>query len=230
MTKIIAALDFQTKSELTEFLKETHQELQWVKIGMELFYSLGADAISIVKEYQLKVFLDLKIHDIPNTAMGATKSLSRLGVDMLNFHLSGGEQMLKSVQNLTQDWQKRPLLIGVSVLTSMNQLDLKSIGINSDIQLQVQNLAAMAQRCKLDGIVCSALEVKDLKMMFPNLKYVTPGIRIVQNQDDQSRVCTPRAAKEMGSDFLVIGRPITQSNDPLTTIKSIKQELEAPHE
>lgn len=215
--RIIVALDFQTKEEVVSLVEASQGELQYAKVGMELFYSLGADIINYLKDQGLKVFLDLKVHDIPNTAAGALKSLSKLEVDMVNVHASGGIKMMQAAKEALSQADSKPLIIGVTQLTSTDQDMLNNeLNISGSTQDAVINLAKNAKTAGLDGVVASPLEVSNIKETCgKDFITVTPGIRLAGNsQDDQKRITTPAEAFRNGSDYIVIGRPITQSSDP----------------
>lgn len=233
--KIIVALDMQNQKSLDHFLQQMQGNLKYVKIGMELFYTFGPDIIRRLKEMKLKVFVDLKIHDIPNTAFRAIKTLTAHGVDMLNVHAIGGKKMLefarKGLQEALLENSKLtpPLLIAVTHLTSMAQEDLAELGIEEKLDQSILSLAGLALQAKLDGVVCSSHEVSLLKNTFDkNFITVTPGIRLKEDERaDQKRVMTPKEAFLQGSDYIVIGRSITNANDPREKFQRILEELYA---
>lgn len=228
MEQVILALDFPSLKMAESFLPNL-PELVWVKVGMELYYHQGPQVIYRLKELGYKVFLDLKLHDIPNTVKQATRALVGSGVDMLNFHAFGGRAMLEAaVEGAHQAPGPNPLLIGVTILTSTDQQVLTAeLGINRGISETVLAYAHLVQAAGLDGVVCSAQETKLLKKeLGPDLLTVTPGIRLAgANPDDQKRITTPQEAKLNGSDFLVIGRALTQAKDPQATWSQIKAQL-----
>lgn len=232
--KVIVALDISDFEELQKFLTLVSGELEWVKVGLELFYSLGEKAIKEIKNHKLNIFLDLKIHDIPNTASRATRALAMQGVDMINLHASGGYEMMKTCRQQIDDLMAhkkiphRPKLMAVTQLTSTSQQILNNeILIQQNINDVVLSYAQMAKEAGLDGIICSANEVPFIKKELGSaFECVTPGIRLNNNViDDQKRIMTPAKAVKNGSDYLVIGRPITQADDPLQALKLIKDEM-----
>lgn len=228
MDKIILALDFPTLAEAETCLQKL-PELTWVKVGMELFYAEGPQVIRNLKDRGYKVFLDLKLHDIPNTVYSATKSLLSLGADMLNYHVAGGKAMLAAaVQASTEMPGKQPILIGVTQLTSTDQITLeREIGITRPLAEVVLSYASLAKETGLHGVVCSALETTAIKgQMGADFITVTPGIRLeTADTQDQKRVVTPKQALEYGSDFLVIGRPLTKAAQPTAAWEEIKRQL-----
>jgi len=226
VTPIIVALDFADQNDALNLAHQLNPKLCRVKVGKELFVSAGPSIIKQLHQLGFEVFLDLKFHDIPITTAKAVKAAAGLGVWMVNVHLTGGLNMLNACQEALSNLQTKPLLIGVTVLTSMKNEDLPTIGINSSALEQVLNLANLAKQANLDGLVCSAHEAKSLKQQFADLKLVTPGIRLSDSpQDDQNRVFTPLDALKAGSDYLVIGRPITQATNPAAVLHSIYQQI-----
>lgn len=224
--KIIVALDTQDPPKLDHMLNSLRGEKIWVKIGMELFYSMGSDVIFKAKEYGLNVFLDLKLHDIPNTVAQAIKSLSKLPIDMINVHAAGGKEMMTRSYEMLSEMQHRPLLIAVTQLTSTTQLQMnEEQNIQGPIENSVLTYAKLAKESRLDGVVCSPLEVKLIKNHLGiNFLTITPGIRpIGENLNDQKRVTTPEEALLLGTDYMVIGRPITASNNPKEALQNILQ-------
>ena len=174
------------------------------------------------------VFLDLKFHDIPNTTAKAVAAAANMGVWMVNVHASGGQRMMEAAAEAVQRFEKKPILIGVTVLTSMEQQDLAGIGLDITPQQQVERLAKLTQQSGLDGVVCSAQEAQSLKQLCgADFQLITPGIRpSFAQQGDQRRVMTPSQAMEAGVDYMVIGRPITQAADPIGALTLIEQELQ----
>lgn len=222
--KIIVALDTQDPSKLNHLFNSLKGENIWVKIGMELFYSMGSDAIFKAKDYGLNVFLDLKLHDIPNTVAQAIKSLSKLPIDMINVHASGGKEMMSRSYEALSNVAHRPLLIAVTQLTSTTQLQMnEEQNIQGSIENSVLTYAKLAKESHLDGVVCSPLEVKLIKLhLGTDFLTITPGIRpIGENLNDQKRVTTPEEAHFLGTDYMVIGRPITASNNPKEALQNI---------
>lgn len=223
--RIIVALDLQGRDEVFQALAKIPQA-SYVKVGMELFYSVGPDLIKELKDRGLKVFLDLKIHDIPNTAEGAISSLSKSGCDILNLHCAGGLEMMQRARRALEG---DTMLIGVTQLTSTNQYVLNNqLKISGTVEECVLHYAALAQQGGLHGVVCSPNEVKIIKEhLGEEFLTVTPGVR-PQGSDtqDQKRVMTPAEAIKAGSDYLVIGRPILKHPNPEQAFNDILQEIE----
>lgn len=227
-SKIIVALDYETEAEALRLVDQIDPSLCRLKVGKEMFTSLGINFVKQLHERQFDVFLDLKYHDIPNTVARAVRSAADLGVWMVDLHASGGLAMMEEAKKILEPYGKdAPLLIAVTVLTSMEDLDLLQIGINASPLEQVIRLSHLAQRAGLDGVVCSPQEVEILrKNLGADFKLVTPGIRPIGSDfGDQRRVMTPAAAVRSGSDYLVIGRPITQAQDPAEVLRSINASL-----
>ena len=225
--RIVVALDVSTATELRELVKQIPNTHCRVKIGKELFTSIGPLAIEICHDAGLEVFLDLKFHDIPNTCAKAVRAAARWGVWMTNVHCSGGTDMMRAAREILEGEAHRPLLIGVTVLTSMSGSDLQELGVSRDLESQVDHLAGLANASGLDGVVCSARETQRLRQSLgTDFCLVTPGIRTSwAAADDQNRIVTPKDAVANGSDYLVIGRPITASDHPETAIARIVEEL-----
>lgn len=225
--QIIVALDFSTEKSCLEFLDRIDPMRCRVKVGKELFTRCGPELIKQIRSRSFDVFLDLKFHDIPNTVAAALQAAADLDVWMVNVHASGGKAMLDA-SRAALNQQQGPLLVAVTVLTSIGAEDLAQLGIGHSPQQQVQKLAKLTADCGLDGVVCSAQESTLLRQQHPtNFCLVTPGIRPTgDNLDDQKRVVTPRLALEQGSDYLVIGRPITQASDPSKKLDNIIQEIQ----
>lgn len=198
-----------------------------VKVGKELFTSAGPAVVEELHKQNFDVFLDLKFHDIPNTVAGAVKIACALGVWMVDVHASGGERMMAAAREaMESSAAKSPLLVAVTVLTSMDQQEMHSTGLRGQVGEQVQLLAELASRAGCDGIVCSAQEASMLKSTQPSLIKVTPGIRIAgDDASDQRRVMTPVKALESGADYLVIGRSVSGAANPVKTLKKIASEL-----
>jgi len=226
--QIIVALDFPGEKHCLDFLQNIDPAKCRVKVGKELFTRCGPALVNKINAAGYDVFLDLKFHDIPNTVAGALKAAADLGVWMVNVHASGGLAMLEASREAL-NFEGAPLLIAVTVLTSMAPEDLLQISVNNTPQQQVQLLANLTVDAELDGVVCSAQETVTLRAQCPdNFQLVTPGIRPSGDSvDDQKRVVTPRSALEQGSNFLVIGRPITQAAKPSEKLDSIIQGIEA---
>lgn len=216
---VIIACDFKSKEETLKFLDNFGEKKPFVKIGMELFYSEGPDIVKEIKKRGHKIFLDLKLHDIPNTVNKAMASLSALDIDMTNVHAAGGKLMMeKALEGLTKEDGSRPILIGVTQLTSTSKEIMNNeILIPGDTEDVVKAYAKNVKSAKLDGVVSSPLESPAIhKVCGENFLTVTPGIRFEDAaKDDQKRITTPAMAKELGSDYIVVGRPITQAEDPV---------------
>lgn len=228
---IVVALDFEQKSAALNLVSQLDPSLCRLKVGKEMFTHFGPDFVKELQQRRFDVFLDLKFHDIPNTVAKAVRASADLGVWMVNVHASGGSRMMTAARDALEAFGKqRPLLIAVTVLTSMEQSDLAELGINRTPAEQVLHLAALTQRSGLDGVVCSAHEALMLKKQFgKGFCLVTPGIRpAFAAADDQKRVMTPSEALTVGVDYMVIGRPITKAVDPLAALQAIYQELNTP--
>ena len=227
-TPIIVALDFPTRDAALKLADQLDPKLCRVKVGKELFTSCASEIVGTLRDKGFEVFLDLKFHDIPNTVAGACKSAARLGVWMLNVHASGGEAMMRAAREAVAGFPKPPLVIGVTILTSLSTAELAPIGYSGTAEQMVERLARLTQGAGLDGVVCSAQEAPALRRACGTaFKLVTPGIRLPESEKgDQSRVVTPVDAVKLGADYLVIGRPITQSTDPRATLEQIQQSLE----
>ncbi len=224
---IIVALDYASADEAVGFASQLDPQRCRVKVGKELFTRAGPTVVERLQAAGFEVFLDLKFHDIPNTVASACRVGAELGVWMLNVHCSGGSRMMTAAREAIDGSRQRPLLIGVTVLTSMSASDLAEVGIDLDPAAHVQRLAALAKASGLDGLVCSAQEAQGLKHCFgPEFKLVTPGVRpLGAEQGDQRRVMTPVEALKAGADYLVIGRPITQAPDPAAAFEAIWQDI-----
>ena len=222
---IIVALDLERDLALN-LAKSLDPNNCRLKVGSQLFTSAGPRVIEELSTLGFDIFLDLKFHDIPNTVAQSVKAASNLGVWMLNIHTSGGSAMMKAAKEATIGLEDPPLIIGVTMLTSLNEKDVNEVGIQ-DISNQVLSLASLAKKSSLDGIVCSADDVISVKeLLGKNFVTVTPGIRSSDSsKDDQSRVSSARNAIEKGADYLVIGRPITKSTNPMESLDSIIKEI-----
>ncbi|WP_035054107.1 orotidine-5'-phosphate decarboxylase [Andreprevotia chitinilytica] len=225
--RIIVALDYPDATSALAFADRVSPDQCRLKVGKELFTAAGPQLVEALVARGFDVFLDLKFHDIPNTVAQACKMAAGLGVWMVNVHASGGRKMMETTREALEALPQRPLLIAVTVLTSMDAAQLAEIGLPDPV-VQVERLARLTKDCGLDGVVCSAQEASLLKQACGReFKLITPGIRPADAAlDDQSRVMTPQAAVAAGSDYLVIGRPITQSADPLATLQTINRTLE----
>ena len=232
--KIIVALDVETVAEAREIIGEIGGEVGAFKIGLQLFTAAGASFVREVVSENIKIFLDVKFYDIPNTVAKASVEVARLGVWMFNVHaLGGGEMMRRTVENVREicakENLKTPKIIGVTVLTSSNQETLREVGIEKEIDSQVVNLARLTAKCGLDGVVASPLEVETIRSNIEKADFliVTPGIRPdFATNDDQKRVMTPLEAIRQGADYLVIGRPVTRAGDRLSAVRKILEEIE----
>ncbi len=225
--RLIVALDFPTAEQALDFIQYVPADKCRLKVGFELFVSEGPDFVKNLVERGFDVFLDLKFHDIPNTVAAACLRASQLGVWMLNVHALGGENMLSAASNAVHSVEKPPLLIAVTVLTSMDRQQLSGVGIDADPAEQVLVLAEKAQQCGLDGVVCSAQEATLMReALGREFSLVTPGIRPVNSvTGDQRRIMTPGDAIQSGAHYLVIGRPITQAENPAAVIESVNLEI-----
>jgi len=216
---VIIACDFKDKADTLAFLDNFKDEKLFLKIGMELFYSEGPDIVREIKSRGHKIFLDLKLHDIPNTVEKGMRSLSNLGVDMTNVHAAGTKDMMAAgLRGLTKEDGTRPLLIAVTQLTSTSQERMENeLLIKEPIEDVVMHYAENTKEAGLDGVVCSPLEVQAVKAKCgKDFITVTPGIRFAaKDAGDQVRITTPAKAKELGSDYIVVGRPITQAENPV---------------
>ena len=226
--KIIVALDYEKESDALALVDQIDPSLCRLKVGKEMFTTLGINFVKQLHQRNFDVFLDLKYHDIPNTVARAVRSAADLGVWMIDLHASGGLRMMEEAKRILEPYGKdAPLLIAVTVLTSMEDLDLLQIGINASPMEQVLRLAHLTQRAGLDGVVCSPQEVEILRNACgEEFKLVTPGIRpIGADFGDQRRVMTPTAAIRAGSDYLVIGRPITKADNPVEVLRFINASI-----
>ena len=226
---VIIALDFPSAQDVYTFLDKFQEEKPFVKIGMELFYAEGPDIVRQIKARGHKIFLDLKLHDIPNTVKSAMRVLSRLDVDMVNLHAAGTMDMMRAaLEGLTREDGTRPLLLAVTQLTSTSEERMrKELLINATMPDTVKHYAYNAFIAGLDGVVCSPLEAALVKEACgKNFATVTPGIRFADSAaDDQSRVMTPEKARLNGSDYIVVGRPITRAADPVAAYRRCVKEF-----
>ena len=224
---LIVALDFPTEKAALTFIEPLSPQDCILKVGLQLYVAAGPSFVKQLVNKGFRVFLDLKFHDIPNTVAGACKSAADLGVWMINVHAVGGPVMLEAAAKSLKGYDTPPILIGVTVLTSMDQAQLQSTGINCTPDEQVQHLAGMCASAGLSGVVCSALESRLLReSQGSDFVLVTPGIRPEgASSGDQQRIMTPIQAKQAGSSYLVVGRPITETKDPVSVIRSINESL-----
>ena len=226
---VIIACDFASEKETIDFLDNFHDEKPYVKIGMELFYSVGPEIVREIKDRGHKIFLDLKLHDIPNTVKKAMRALSYLNVDMVNLHAAGTAAMMTAaLEGLTREDGTRPLLIAVTQLTSTSEERMRDeLLISKPIDEVVIHYAKNAEIAGLDGVVCSPLEAEKVHSACGNsFLTVTPGIRFPEGDaGDQVRITTPQKAKEIGSDYIVVGRPITAASDPVSAYRRCVKEF-----
>lgn len=226
---VIIALDFPREAETFQFLEKFGHRRPYVKIGMELYYAEGPRIVRLLKNRGHKVFLDLKLHDIPNTVGRAMSVLSRMGTDMLNLHAAGGSEVMKyALDGVTRPDGTRPLLIAVTQLTSTSPAMLKDeLLIDTPLDATVLRYAKLARDNQLDGVVCSPLETERIKAeLGSEFLTVTPGIRFADSaKDDQVRVATPALARSFGSDYIVVGRPITAQEDPVAAYERCRREF-----
>ena len=222
--KIIVALDVPTAEEALALVNKLRNQVSRFKVGLQLYTAAGPDVVRAIVATGAKVFLDLKLHDIPNTVAGAVKSAMSLGVEMLTIHLSGGEPM---VRGAVEAGNGQITILGVTVLTSQNDETLGSIGVNENVADHARRLALIGVDCGVGGLVTSPKEARMLRSLVPReIRIVTPGIRPSGTAaGDQKRITTPRAAMEAGADYLVIGRPITVDSDPVAAVQRIVAEL-----
>ena len=223
--KIIVAIDSNNLSESKDLVDELKEHAFAFKIGYEFFLNLGLDGYKIIKEKNVRIFLDLKLHDIPNTIKKAMEAIANLKPYFTTIHISGGDEMQR-MSNLVKDSVK---ILGVSILTSINEAQAEKYYYLKDIKMIVSKFVKTAMENKLDGVVCSPHEIKQIKEISNDkLLIITPGIRpeSYNQKDDQKRFMTPKQAIELGANFLVIGRPITKSSNPLNEIKSINYSIE----
>lgn len=226
---IVVALDYADRNNALAFIDQIEPGSCRLKIGKEMFTRFGPQWVRDVQQRGFEVFLDLKFHDIPNTTAHAVAAAADLGVWMVNVHASGGARMMTAAREALAPFGKdAPLLIAVTVLTSMDGDDLRGLGIELSPAEQAERLARLTQQCGLDGVVCSAQEARHFKQAIgQTFRLVTPGIRPAgSDAGDQRRIMTPRQAQQAGVDYMVIGRPITQSADPASTLRSILNDLQ----
>ena len=227
-SRLIVALDVSEEIQAERLIDELGDSVEFYKVGMQLFYGAGSGIIKKLQSQNKKVFLDLKFHDIPNTVAGAIKSLGALGVDMLTIHTQGGPAMMEAAVKARDEHCKADLkIMGVTVLTSISETEGQQLGWKLSLEDQVCNLASLAKNSGLDGIVASPQESQRLKSRLgASFQIVTPGIRPVGSaKGDQSRIATPSNALAAGSDYLVVGRPITEADKPQEAAELILREM-----
>ncbi len=234
LEKVIVALDVESGEKALGIVEECLPDINYFKIGKQLFTAEGPSLIEKIKDTGAKVFLDLKFHDIPNTVANAVIEAAKLGVDMVNIHLSGGSKMVRHTGEKLKEFcqssnTRKPLLIGVTILTSLDNEELKEIGFAYPTEEMVKRLAVLGKKNGADGVVCSPLEIETVKNACgKDFITVTPGIRpeFALSKDDQKRVMTPKMAFEKGTDYIVIGRPITKAESIKKAVKNLANELE----
>ncbi len=224
---VIVALDYPNEAPVLALVAQLSPQLCRLKVGKELFTRCGPALVEKLQAQGFEIFLDLKFHDIPNTVAGAVRAAAELGVWMVNVHASGGRRMMEAAVAALEPFEHRPKLIGVTVLTSMSEQDLRELGYTQPPQARVSELAELAAACGLDGVVCSAQEAPALKQeRGDQFCLVTPGIRLAGDAaGDQRRVVTPAQALANGATHLVIGRSITAASNPLAALERIQREL-----
>lgn len=225
--KLMLALDLPDKNAALDMLGKLRGNLEWVKIGLQMYLAYGRDFVNEVASMGFKVFLDLKLYDIPNTVASAVKSLKGLPVSMLTIHTSGGREMMSAAVAAAKETNPDMLLLGVTVLTSFDAGGLAETGVAKAPSEQVELLAKLAVDSGMRGLVCSPLEIERLRKIIPQeVKLITPGIRPAgSSTDEQKRVMTPSLAAEAGSDFIVVGRPILKAENPAAAARAIIDEL-----
>lgn len=231
--KLIVALDFSELGQAEKIVKKVAPLVKIFKIGKELFTVAGPEAVEMVHAHKCRVFLDLKFHDIPNTVGAACEAAAGLGVFMLNVHALGGKTMMmnavQAVHKAATEKRTAPTkVLGVTVLTSLTDRDLREVGISKKVEKEVEDLAVLSKRCGLDGVVASGQEVRKIRKAAGNdFLIVTPGVRPTwAAHGDQKRIVTPKEAIGSGADFIVVGRPITQHPQPLAAAEKILKEIE----
>lgn len=225
--QLILALDVPTREEAIALLDRIDGSLQWIKVGLQLFTAYGPDFVSEIADRGYRVFLDLKLHDIPNTVAKAVQSIASLPVEMLTLHAAGGSEMMRWAAQARNDHARHLSLLGVTVLTSMDEKQLREINIQTSPEEQVLHLARLTLDAGVQGLVCSPLELQPLRQeVGPDPLLVTPGIRPSgSTTDEQKRILTPSEAAAAGSSFIVVGRPILQANDPAEAASNIRDQL-----
>ncbi|MBD22285.1 MAG: orotidine-5'-phosphate decarboxylase [Alphaproteobacteria bacterium] len=220
---IFCALDFSDLEQTISFTKKIKDHVGGIKLGLEFFTKNGPRGVEKLKKMGLPIFLDLKLHDIPNTVKQSLRNVLDLSPNYVTVHLSGGYKMIQELKDIKQETK----IIGISLLTSLNDEDLKNMGYNFGQKVFISNLVKAGVKAGVDGIVSSPKEVKELKKNYKDLIFVTPGIRLsTDKKDDQKRIESPRFAVQAGSNILVIGRPITKSKDPLKSIEKIIENID----
>ena len=228
-SKIIVALDYASAAEAQTLVQRLAPGRCHLKVGLELYTATGPEFVRALTTRGFSVFLDLKFHDIPNTVAQACRQAATLGVWMLTVHCHGGPEMLRAARAAVAETKRKPLIVGVTVLTSLAVDQLSAVGVRDDVETQVLRLASLAADCGLDGVVAAPTEAAQLRTRFPApFRIVTPGIRLAGSPgDDQRRFLTPAAAVQAGADYLVVGRPVTRAADPLAALAEIERQLNA---
>ena len=229
--KLILALDLETREEAFAMLDRLGDSIEWVKVGLQLFTAYGPDFVREIADRGFKVFLDLKLHDIPNTVAKAVQSIASLPVELLTLHASGGAEMLEWANKARADYAPNLNLLAVTVLTSMDEAQLRELNVHATTEAQVKHLADLSLAAGIQGLVCSSLELSPLRTRFGSDPIiVTPGIRPKGSAaDEQKRIMTPRAAAAAGSNYIVVGRPILRAADPAEAARAIRAELSEVH-
>jgi orotidine-5'-phosphate decarboxylase len=225
---LILALDVPTREDAAPILRQLRGQLRWVKIGLQMFTAYGPNYVREVAGMGFNIFLDLKLHDIPNTVAKAVESLGPLPIQMLTIHTSGGAEMMRAAVAAQQKTNPKLLILGVTVLTSTDAAGLNETGVNASPEEQVARLGQLAAQAGVKGLVCSPLEVAMLRGKLPaDMQLITPGIRPASEagKDDQKRIMTPGDAARAGSTYIVVGRPILQAADPAAAARAILAEL-----
>jgi orotidine-5'-phosphate decarboxylase len=226
--RVVVALDYANAEAAELLVEQLDPGLCRLKLGNELFTHAGPTLIERWQARGFEIFLDLKYHDIPNTVAAACRAAAKFGVWMVNVHALGGRRMLEAAQHALVPFEHRPMLMGVTVLTSLERRDLAEIGIDADPARLASRLAVLAQDCGCDGVVCSAREAAAMRAAHGrDFRLVTPGIRPVDSRtDDQRRTLTPGEAVAAGADYLVVGRPVTIANDPIAALNDLTRQIE----
>ena len=223
--KIIIALDYDSVAEVDSLCNQINPAQCRLKIGKQLFTRYGGNIVKNLQHRDFEIFLDLKFHDIPTTVYKACRAAFDLGVWMLNIHIQGGEKMIEAAIKARDESNPSSKLIGVTALTSLNKDDLSIYNFNDRSSL-VNHLALRAHGCGMDGVVCSPGDIAKIEISDDNFQYVTPGIRLTQNKDDHEKAFTPQDAVKLGSSYLVLGRAVTESDNPEATIKSVIESID----
>ena len=224
---LILALDLETREAAVEMLNQIDNSLEWVKIGLQLFTAYGPDIVREIADCGYKIFLDLKLHDIPNTVAKSVQSISKLPVSLLTLHASGGSEMMEWARKVRDEHAPDLNLLAVTVLTSMDAKQLHSLNISAEPTAQVEYLADLSLQAGIQGLVCSPLELPLLRSRFgQNPIIVTPGIRPKgSSSDEQKRIMPPSEAARAGANYIVVGRPILKAKNPAVTVAAIRKEL-----